>query len=103
MSDSAQMVLDVWSEFKLLVEQVEEDVHKNAVKGNLSAGVRVRKGVRNLRKIGAELIKATLTAREEAKAEKPAAAASTVEQPVEAAVEVEAEPAKKVKKAKKAV
>lgn len=102
MSDSAQMVLDVWSEFKLLVEQVEEDVHKNAVKGNLSAGVRVRKGVRNLRKIGAELIKATLTAREEAKAEKPAAA-STVEQPVEAAVEVEAEPAKKVKKAKKAV
>lgn len=102
MSDSAQMVLDVWSEFKLLVEQVEEDVHKNAVKGNLSAGVRVRKGVRNLRKIGAELIKATLTAREEAKAEKPSAA-SAVEQPVEAAVEVEAEPAKKVKKAKKAV
>lgn len=102
MSDSAQMVLDVWSEFKLLVEQVEEDVHKNAVKGNLSAGVRVRKGVRNLRKIGAELIKATLTAREEAKAEKPAAA-SAVEQPVEAAVEVEVEPAKKAKKAKKAV
>jgi hypothetical protein len=102
MSDSAQMVLDVWSEFKLLVEQVEEDVHKNAVKGNLSAGVRVRKGVRNLRKIGAELIKATLTAREEAKAEKPAAG-SAVEQPVEAAVEVEAEPVKKVKKAKKAV
>lgn len=102
MSDSAQMVLDVWSEFKLLVEQVEEDVHKNAVKGNLSAGVRVRKGVRNLRKIGAELIKATLTAREEAKAEKPAAAPA-VEQPVEAAVEVEAEPTKKVKKAKKAV
>lgn len=101
MSDSAQMVLDVWSEFKLLVEQVEEDVHKNAVKGNLSAGVRVRKGVRNLRKIGAELIKATLTAREEAKAEKPAAV-SAVEQPVEAAVEVEAEPAKKAKKAKKA-
>jgi hypothetical protein len=101
MSDSAQMVLDVWSEFKLLVEQVEEDVHKNAVKGNLSAGVRVRKGVRNLRKIGAELIKATLTAREEAKAEKPSVA-SVVEQPVEAAVEVEAEPAKKVKKAKKA-
>jgi hypothetical protein len=101
MSDSAQMVLDVWSEFKLLVEQVEEDVHKNAVKGNLSAGVRVRKGVRNLRKIGAELIKATLTAREEAKAEKPAAAAPAVEQPVEVAVE--AEPAKRVKKAKKAV
>ena len=41
MSDS-RLALDVWSEFKLLVEQVEEDVHKNATKGNLSAGVRVR-------------------------------------------------------------
>jgi hypothetical protein len=69
MSDS-RLTLDIWSEFKLLVEEVEADVHKNAVKGNLSAGVRVRKGVRQLRTLGAELIKATLAAREEAKAEK---------------------------------
>jgi hypothetical protein len=58
MSES-RLVLDVWSEFKLLVEQLEEDVHKNATKGNLSAGVRVRKSVRKLRTLGAELIKAT--------------------------------------------
>jgi len=103
MSDATRMTLDIWSEFRLLAEIVEEDVHKNAVKGNLSAGVRVRKGIRQLRSIGAELIKATLVAREEARAEKPSAVAPAVEQPVEAAVEVEAEPVKKVKKAKKAV
>ena len=61
MSDS-RLVLDVWSEFKLLVEQLEEDVHKNATKGNLSAGVRLRKSVRKLRTLGSELIKATQTA-----------------------------------------
>ena len=61
MSDS-RLTLDVWAEFKLLVEAVEEDVHKNATKGNLSAGVRVRKSVRKLRTLGAELIKATQTA-----------------------------------------
>lgn len=67
MSDS-RLTLDVWSEFKLLVEQLEEDVHKNAVKGNNSAGVRVRKGVRKLRTLGAELIKATLASKKESKA-----------------------------------
>jgi hypothetical protein len=70
MSDS-RLVLDVWAEFKLLVEAVEEDVHKNS-KGNLSAGVRVRKGVRKLRSLGAELIKATLAGDEARKAERPA-------------------------------
>jgi len=93
MSDSTQLILDVWSEFKLLVEQVEEDVHKNAVKGNLSAGVRVRKGVRRLRVLGAELIKATHAARDEAKGVVVAVAPTAV---------VEPEPAKPVKKGKKA-
>ena len=69
MSDS-RLTLDVWAEFKLLVEAVEEDVHKNATKGNHSAGVRVRKGVRKLRTLGAELIKATLAADEARKAAK---------------------------------
>jgi hypothetical protein len=74
MSDT-RMVLDVWSEFKLVVESLEGDVHKNATKGNLSAGVRVRKTVRKLRALGAELIKATLEAREEVKAATKAAPA----------------------------
>ena len=102
MSDATRMTLDIWSEFRLLAEIVEEDVHKNAVKGNLSAGVRVRKGIRQLRSIGAELIKATLVAREEARAEKPSAAAVVVEQPVEAVVVAEPEPAKKARKSKNA-
>lgn len=102
MSDATRMTLDIWSEFRLLAEIVEEDVHKNAVKGNLSAGVRVRKGIRQLRSIGAELIKATLVAREEARAEKPSAAPAVVEQLVEAAVVAEPEPAKKARKSKNA-
>lgn len=72
MSES-RLVLDVWSEFKVLVEQLEEDVHKNAVKGNLSAGVRVRKSVRKLRTLGAELIKATQTADNSRKEERKSA------------------------------
>ncbi len=103
MSEATRMTLDIWSEFRLLAEIVEEDVHQNAVKGNLSAGVRVRKGIRQLRSIGAELIKATLVAREEARAEKPSAApAPVVEQPVEAVVVAEPEPAKKARKSKNA-
>ena len=73
MSES-RLTLDVWAEFKLLVEQLEEDVHKNAAKGNLSAGVRVRKSVRKLRALGAELIKATLASDEARKSEKAAKA-----------------------------
>jgi hypothetical protein len=72
MSES-RLVLDVWSEFKLLVEQLEEDVHKNATKGNLSAGVRVRKSVRTLRTLGAELIKATQAADNARKEERKSA------------------------------
>ena len=96
MSDT-RMVLDVWSEFKLVVESLEGDVHKNATKGNLSAGVRVRKTVRKLRALGAELIKATLEAREEVKAAtKAAPAKETVVKPPASAEKT----AKKKSKAK---
>ena len=94
MSDT-RMVLDVWSEFKLVVESLEGDVHKNATKGNLSAGVRVRKTVRKLRALGAELIKATLEAREEVKATTQAAPAK------EPAVKSSASAEKQVKKKSK--
>lgn len=70
MDDKSRLVMEVWSEFKLLVEQVEEDVFKNAAKGNRSAGVRVRKGIRKLRTLGAELIKATLAEKQAVKEEK---------------------------------
>ena len=38
-------LLDNWKEFKVLVESLDLDMHKNA-SGNKSAGVRARKGCR---------------------------------------------------------
>lgn len=48
-----------WEEFNVMVELVGKDVEKN-VKGNVSAGVRVRKGLRNVRKVLNALIKDSL-------------------------------------------
>jgi hypothetical protein len=53
------MLLEQWNEIKLLVESLDVDVAKN-IKGNSSAGVRARRGLRLLKtKIG-EFVKATL-------------------------------------------
>lgn len=60
MSDTeSRTVADLWTELKSTVETLEKDVSRNVDKGNVSAGVRVRKGVRHLRKLGAELIRST--------------------------------------------
>ncbi len=59
MSES-NVLLGQWEELKTLVESLESDVVKNAVKGNKSAGVRVRKGLRLVKKQATELVKATL-------------------------------------------
>ena len=59
-------ILDRWSEIKVLVESLELDMHKNA-NGNASAGVRVRKGLRALKKEASDLVKLTIT---EGRAEK---------------------------------
>ena len=56
MSDTT---VTLWSEIKSLVETIDVDVSKN-VKGNASAGVRARKGLRLLRTKTSELVKATL-------------------------------------------
>lgn len=55
MSDTVTL----WGEIKTLVETIDVDVSKNA-KGNASAGVRARKGLRLLRTKTSELVKATL-------------------------------------------
>jgi hypothetical protein len=75
-------VSNKWAEVKALVDSLELDVLKNA-KGNASAGVRVRKGLRLLKKVAGELVKATAasdkqikTARNVEKAAKKAAKAS---------------------------
>lgn len=52
-------VLSKWTDFKLLVEVMEEDIQKNAA-GNKAAGTRARKGLRILKKAAGELVKLTL-------------------------------------------
>jgi hypothetical protein len=48
-----------WQDIKELVEGLEEDVTKNA-SGNAAAGVRARKGLRDLKQSAADLVKLTL-------------------------------------------
>jgi hypothetical protein len=53
-------LLDNWKEFKVLIETLDLDMHKNA-SGNKSAGVRARKGLRLVKKQAAELVKSSLS------------------------------------------
>lgn len=88
MSDPTKSVAELWTDLKALVESLEVEVAKNAEKGNVSAGVRLRKGVRDLRKLGAELIKVTTAgdkALKEARKEKnKAKAAESASEPTSA-------------------
>lgn len=52
-------VLNKWEELRVLVESLEVDIKKTA-KGNKTAGVRARKGLRLLKKTSSELVKVTL-------------------------------------------
>ena len=58
MSDS-NSILESWESLKELVGTLELDVHKNA-HGNKSAGVRARRGLRQLKNEAAALVKMTL-------------------------------------------
>jgi hypothetical protein len=58
MSDSS--VSAKWSELKSLVEAIDVDVVKNAEKGVAAAGVRARKGLRQLQTCAKELVKLTI-------------------------------------------
>ena len=60
MSDT-DALLNQWEEFKTLVESLEGDFLKNATRGNKSAGVRVRKGLRLIKKQATDLVKTSLT------------------------------------------
>jgi hypothetical protein len=52
-------ILGKWQELRVLFESIEVDVKKTA-KGNKTAGVRSRKGLRLLKKATSDLIKVTL-------------------------------------------
>ena len=58
-----------WQEIKTLIESIDLDVHKNAA-GNVSAGVRARKGLRLLKNQAAELVKLTVESDKSKKADK---------------------------------
>lgn len=49
-------LVDKWEELRTLFESVELDVKKNS-KGNKSAGVRARKGLRMIKQAAGELVK----------------------------------------------
>ncbi len=56
---SENEVLAKWTDLKSLVESLEHDVAKNA-KGTAAAGVRVRKGLRELKAKAGDLVKLTI-------------------------------------------
>ena len=53
-----------WEELKKLVESLELDVVKN-ISGNKSAGVRARKGLRQLKKKASDVVKTSLNSDKE--------------------------------------
>ena len=52
-------LMSKWQEIKVLMETLEVDIIKNA-NGNASAGVRVRRGLRNLKSEASSLVKVSL-------------------------------------------
>ena len=59
-------ILEQWNEIKVLVENLDLDVVKNA-NGNASAGVRARRGLRLLKTKSADLVKKTIHQEKERK------------------------------------
>tara|TARA_A100000164_G_C21620933_1_gene636555 strand:+ start:251 stop:436 length:186 start_codon:yes stop_codon:yes gene_type:complete len=53
-------ITEKFESLKVLVETLQDDVIKNA-QGNKSAGVRVRKGLREVKKQASDLVKTSLT------------------------------------------
>ena len=54
-----EQLTERWSELKVLIESLELDMLKSS-NGNKSAGVRVRKGLREVKKQASELVKLSL-------------------------------------------
>jgi len=52
--------IEKWDEMRVLIEKIDLDVRKNAIKGNKSAGTRARKGLRELKKWASEVVKMSL-------------------------------------------
>lgn len=57
--ETGNSVIDKWNELKAVVSELELQVVKNA-NGTAAAGVRARKGLRQLKSMAAELVKLTI-------------------------------------------
>lgn len=60
MNDEHSKVLVLWTELCQGVSELQKDLEKNALKQNVSAGIRVRKGLRALRSQASMILKETL-------------------------------------------
>jgi hypothetical protein len=58
---SSDLINDEWTKLRTLVDSIEVDVKKN-IAGNASAGIRARRGLREIKKSAAALIKITVDA-----------------------------------------
>ena len=65
-------VLSKWEEIVVLVQTIEIDVRKSA-RGNASAGVRARKGLRKLKEWSADLVRTMIAERKISEVEESAA------------------------------
>ena len=68
--ETDNQVISKWTELKALVDTLELDVVKNA-KGVAAAGVRARKGLRELKTKAADLVKTTVDLDKAKRAAKP--------------------------------
>ncbi len=59
MSQTNNNLINQWEELRMLLETLNLDVVKNA-NGNRSAGVRARRGLREVKKLAADLVKVSL-------------------------------------------
>lgn len=64
-------IMKLWEEIKQLTKELELDAYKNSGKGVFSAGVRLRKGLRDLKKKADQVIKKSLANDKENKANRP--------------------------------
>lgn len=62
-------LLAKWTELKAFVDSLDKDVLKT-VKGNNAAGVRVRKSLRDLKKLASQLVKDSIVVVKSVKADK---------------------------------
>lgn len=56
----SKALLNLWEEIRTLSESMDLDIRKHAVKGNHSAGLRSRRGLRLLKKLTHELLMASV-------------------------------------------